>query len=174
LLSGGQINAISQLTGGGDQASTEGRTADYEAIVPEVLTTPVLGRGYGTHNSLQHDTYRIFDNGYLDLLSEVGFLGLLAWLLLVLLPVVQANYAARSGNPMRAPPALGAAAACVAFAVATALYDVLSFPQAPYLFCFLAAMCVCAASVERVAPPIVVRRVARATRRRARPVPTAT
>jgi hypothetical protein len=76
---------------------------------------------------------------------------------------------------MRGPPALAAAAGCLGFAVATALYDILSFPQAPYLFVFLAAMCTCAASVEKVAPAIVVRRAANlARRRRARPVPSAT
>lgn len=175
VISGGEISAISQLTSGGDKASTEGRTADYEAVVPDVLSHPAIGRGYGTHNSLLHDTYRIFDNGYLDLIYEVGLIGLLAWLAMVLLPIFQARYAARSDNPLRGPPALAASAGLVAFAVASALYDVLSFPQAPYLFVFLAAMCTCSASVERVAPPIVVRRVADvARRRRARPVPSAT
>jgi O-antigen ligase len=175
VISGGEISAISQLTGGGDQASTEGRTADYEAVVPDLLSHPAIGRGYGTHNSIQHDTYRIFDNGYLDLVYEVGLLGLLAWLAMVLLPVFQARYAARSDNPLRGPPALAASAGLLAFGMAAALYDVLSFPQAPYLFVFLAAMCTCAASEERVAPAIVVRRVAQtARRRRARPVPSAT
>jgi O-antigen ligase len=175
VISGGEISAISQLTGGGDKASTEGRTADYEAVVPDLLSHPAIGRGYGTHNSIQHDTYRIFDNGYLDLVYEVGLLGLLAWLAMVLLPVFQARYAARSNNPLRGPPALAASAGLLAFGMAAALYDVLSFPQAPYLFVFLAAMCTCAASEERVAPAIVVRRVAQtARRRRARPVPSAT
>jgi hypothetical protein len=146
IFSGGQISAISQLTSGGDKASTEGRTADYEAVVPDVSSHPALGRGFGTHNSILHDTYRIFDNGYLDLVYEVGLLGLLAWLAMVLLPVFQARYAARSDNPLRGPPALAASAGLLGFGVATALYDVLSFPQAPYVFVFLAAMCTCAAS----------------------------
>jgi O-antigen ligase len=170
-ISGGRISAIAQLRTGGDQASTDGRTSDYEAIVPDVLSHPAIGRGYGTHNSLQHDTYRIFDNGYLDLGFEVGLLGLLAWLAMIVLPVVQARHAARSDNPLRGPPALAASAGLLAFGVATALYDVLTFPQAPYMFAFLAAMCTCAASVERVAPAIVARRSADvAGRRRSRPL----
>ena len=36
-------------------------------------------------------------------------------------------------------------------AVAASLYDILTFPQAPYLFLFLSAMCITAASEERVA-----------------------
>jgi O-antigen ligase len=159
VFSGGQISAITQLTSGGDQASTDGRTSDYEAVVPDLLSHPAIGRGFGTHNSIQHDTYRIFDNGYLDLVYEVGLIGLLAWLFMVLLPAYQARYAARSDNPLRGPPALAASAGLLAFSVATLLYDVLSFPQAPYLFVFIAAMCTCAASVERVAPAISVRRV---------------
>lgn len=174
-MQGGEISAISQLTNGGDQASTEGRTADYEAVVPDVLSHPAIGRGFGTHNSIIHDTYRIFDNGYLDLIYEVGLIGLLTWLAMVLLPVFQARYAARSDNPLRGPPALAASAGLIAFGVASALYDMMSFPQAPYLFVFLAAMCTTAASVERVAPPIMVRRVVEAARRRrARPVPSPT
>ena len=54
----------------------------------------------------------------------------------------------RSDNPVRGPPALAAGAGCLAFGVAAALYDILSFPQAPYLFLFMAAMCTCAASLE--------------------------
>jgi O-antigen ligase len=173
-IQGGEISALSQLTNGGDQASTEGRTADYEAVVPDVLSHPAIGRGFGTHNSIIHDTYRIFDNGYLDLIYEVGLIGLLTWLAVVLLPVFQARYAARSDNLLRGPPALAASAGLIAFGVASALYDMLNFPQAPYLFVFLAAMCTTAASVEQVAPPIMVRRVVDAARRRARLVPTAT
>jgi O-antigen ligase len=152
-IKGGSISVISQLTGGENKASDEGRTSDYEAVVPDVLTTPALGRGYGTLNSIQVDTYRIFDNEYLGQLYQTGFLGLLAFIGLILTPVVIAvRYAARKDNPLRGPPALAAAAGIMGFFVATALYDILTFPQAPYLFLFLAAMCTTSASVEKVAP----------------------
>ena len=42
-----------------------GRTSDYPAVVPDLLTRPILGRGYGTLDSERVDTYRIFDNEYL-------------------------------------------------------------------------------------------------------------
>jgi hypothetical protein len=151
VLSGGTISAISQLTGNGDQASTEGRTSDYEAVVPDVLTHPAIGRGYGTLDSIKVDTYRIFDNEYLGELYQVGVIGLLAFLALILAPVIFARHVLRSDNRFRGPPALAAAAGILAFAVASSLYDILSFPQAPYLFLFLAAMCITAASEERVA-----------------------
>jgi hypothetical protein len=169
ILAGGTISSFQQLTGGGDQASTDGRTADYAAVVPDLLTHPALGRGYGTLNSIKADTYRIFDNEYLGQLYQVGLLGLLAFLALILSPVFIVRFVARSDNPLRGPPALAAAAGCLAFAVATSLYDILTFPQAPYLFFFLAAMCVTAASEEHVMP--TVRQVrgypARVRRRRA-------
>jgi O-Antigen ligase len=149
VLSGGGFSAVNQIFGNsGDKYSTQGRTADYEAIVPDLMTTPILGRGYGTLDSLRHDTYRIFDNEYLDEVYQVGFIGLLAFLALILTPLVIVRYVLRSDNPLRGPPALAAAAGCLAFGIAAALYDILNFPQAPYLFLFMAAICTCAASVE--------------------------
>lgn len=173
LLSGGTISAVQQLTEGGDSASTEGRTSDYAAVVPDLLTHPALGRGYGTLNSIKVDTYRIFDNEYLGTVYQMGLLGLLALLAMILAPVFIVRNVARSDNPLRGPPALAAAAGCIAFAVATGLYDILSFPQAPYLFFFLAAMCTTAASVEKVAPvEITARRLSGARGRRgAEPTP---
>ncbi len=129
-------------------ASTEGRTADYPAIVPDLLTNPILGRGYGTLDTIRVDTYRIFDNEYLGEVYQVGALGLLAFIAMIVTPLLVVRSLLRSDNPLRGPPALAAAAGCLTFGVATALYDVLSFPQAPYLFFFMAAMCTCAASVE--------------------------
>ena len=119
VLSGGSISAISQLTGNGDQASTEGRTSDYEAVVPDLLTHPAFGRGYGTLDSIKVDTYRIFDNEYLGELYQVGVIGLLAFLALIVTPVILARKVARSENPFRGPPALAAAAGIIAFAVAS-------------------------------------------------------
>ena len=112
----------------------------------------MLGRGYGTLDSIRVDTYRIFDNEYLGQLYQVGALGLIAFLALIVTPLFVVRSVLRSDNPLRGPPALAAGAACLAFGVACVLYDILSFPQAPYLFLFMAAMCVCAASVEVAEP----------------------
>ncbi len=147
-LSGGGFSAVQQISNGSDQASTLGRTSDYSAVVPDLLSNPLLGRGYGTLDSTRVDTYRIFDNEYLGQLYQVGALGLLAFLALILTPLFVVRSVLRSDHPLRGPPALAAGAGCLAFAVAASLYDILTFPQAPYLFLFLAAMCTCAASVE--------------------------
>jgi O-antigen ligase len=147
-LSGGSFSSVKALENVGTQDSTGARTADYPAIVPDLLTNPLLGRGYGTHNTIRVDTYRIFDNEFLGEVYQVGVLGLLAFLALVLTPLFMVRSVLRSDNRLRGPPALAAGAACVGFGVACALYDILSFSEAPYLFLFMAAMCTCAACVE--------------------------
>lgn len=144
----GAFSSFQELGRADSQASVEGRTADYPAIVPDLLTNPLLGRGYGTLDATRVDTDRIFDNEYLGQALQVGGLGLIAFLALILTPLFVVRSALRSDSPLRGPPALAAAASCLAFAVASALYDILSFPQAPYLFLFTAAICTCAASEE--------------------------
>lgn len=161
----GIFSTVRELGQTKNQDSTEGRTSDYPAVVPDILTHPVLGRGFGTHDSERVDVYRIFDNEYLGQLFEVGALGLLAFIAMIVTPLFVARSVLRSDDPVRGPPALAAGAACLAFGVACALYDILTFPQAPYLFLFMAAMCTCAASVEVPAgwmarvPPVMRRAV---------------
>jgi O-antigen ligase/polysaccharide polymerase Wzy-like membrane protein len=147
-LTPGIFSTVRELGQTSEQDSTKGRTSDYPAVVPDLLTNPLLGRGFGTHDSSRVDTYRIFDNEYLGEVFQVGAIGLIAFLAMIVSPLMIARTVLRADDPTRGPPALAAAAACLAFGVGCALYDILTFPQAPYLFFFMAAMCVCAASVE--------------------------
>ncbi len=151
LAAPGMFSSIGELDREDSRSSVEGRTSDYPAIVPDLLSNPILGRGFGTLDTLRQDTYRIFDNEYLGQVFQGGVLGLLAFLAFILVPVFVARSVLRSDNPLRGPPALAAGAACFAFGIASALYDILSFTAAPYLFCFMAAICICAASIERPA-----------------------
>lgn len=144
----GVFSSVQEFGRADSRASTAGRTSDYPAIVPDLLTNPLFGRGYGTLDSARSDTYRILDNEYLGQVYQVGVLGLIAFLALIVTPLFLVRSVLRSDNPLRGPPALAAGAGCLAFGVACALYDILSFPQAPYLFLFMAAICVCASSVE--------------------------
>jgi O-antigen ligase len=161
VLSGGSFSSVSELgsAGSGSDDSTLGRTADYPAVVPDLLSNPLFGRGYGTLDPARVDTYRIFDNQYLGQLYQVGALGLIVFLALIVTPLFVVRSVLRSDDPERGPPALAAAAGCVGFGIAAALYDILSFSEAPYLFLILAAMCTCAASVE--VPARLGRRFAR-------------
>lgn len=144
----GVFSSVQEFGRADSRASTKGRTSDYPAIVPDLLSNPLLGRGYGTLDSARSDTYRILDNEYLGQVYQMGALGLIAFLALIVTPLFVVRSVLRSDHPLRGPPALAAGAGCLAFGVASALYDILSFPQAPYLFLFMAAICVCAASVE--------------------------
>ena len=162
----GIFSTVRELGQTSNQDSTQGRTSDYPAVVPDLLTHPILGRGFGTLDSERVDTYRIFDNEYLGQVFQVGALGLLAFLALIVTPLLVARSVLRSDDPGRGPPALAAGAACLAFGVACALYDILTFPQAPYLFLFMAAICTCAASAE---VPVGVRSAVRVPLRRAVP-----
>ncbi len=158
VLAPGAFDSVQELGKAGSESSTVGRTADYPAIVPDLLSNPLVGRGYGTLDPTRVDTYRIFDNEYLGEVYQAGVLGLIAFLALIVTPLFVVRGVLRSDHPLRGPPALAAGASCLAFGVATALYDILSFPQAPYLFLFMAAICTCAASVEvpagRLASPL--------------------
>jgi hypothetical protein len=161
----GTFSAVQEFSNPENQASTKGRTSDYEAIVPDLLSHPLVGRGYGTLDSIKQDTYRIFDNEYLGEVYQVGAIGLIAFLALIVSPLFVVRSVLRTDDPLRGPPALAAGAGCLAFAVASALYDILSFPQAPYLFLFMAAICTCAATKEMPAEER-----ARPLRPRSRPV----
>jgi hypothetical protein len=117
--------------------TTQDRVSDYDAIEPDVVAHPLIGRGYGSYDQKLH---RILDNQYLGLAIGVGLVGLVGYLGIFVTSFLRANRAMRSRDPERAPPALGAAAAIVVALVAGALLDFLSFPQLPYLLCFIAAI----------------------------------
>ena len=116
-------------------ATTSDRTADYDAIRPDLWTNLLLGRGHGSYN---HATYRIIDSEILGRTIETGLLGLVAFLLVGISVVFAARPTIAARDPTFAPLALAGAAAAVCFLVVSMLFDVLSFPHAPYIFLYLA------------------------------------
>jgi O-antigen ligase len=146
-----------QLTGHNEigsesRISTEGRTADYAAVRPDVLSDPLLGRGYGTYDPNAHETkqvsthHRFLDNEYLTLLVETGILGVIAYIGLGLTGILVLQRAARSRDPLQSGPALAITGALVAFLVSSALYDTMFFVQGPYLLFFLLGLAVVVAA----------------------------
>ena len=130
-----------------DSATVAGRTTDYDAVRPDVLNHPAFGRGYGTYDP---HAYRFLDNEYLLRLLETGFVGMAAYLA-VILSVLGVSYRwIRRHDPLRGPPALAAAGAASAFLVASALFDAMSFPHVPYVFLSIAGLA--AACVRRGEP----------------------
>ena len=100
------------------------RTADYDAIRPDVWSHLLFGRGYGSYD---HVAYRILDSEILSRLVDSGVIGLLSLIFMLVCIVLAARGLIRSRHPVWAPPALSVAAAAVAFLVLAFLFDVSSF-----------------------------------------------
>jgi hypothetical protein len=128
------------------QGTTQDRSADYDAVSPDVLSDLALGRGFGTYDAHK---YRLLDNQYLQMLIGTGVLGLCIFLALMLVTINVAHPAIRTGDPARAGPALGAAAGAGSFLVAAALFDTMAYPSATYVLFLIAGLAVVAASDVR-------------------------
>jgi hypothetical protein len=126
--------------------STTHRVGDFSDVVPDVLAHPVLGRGFGTLNPEQPSQFRINDDEYIDELWEVGAFGLFAFLWMILTPVITARRAIRTRAPAISSLALATSGGCIAFLVVCALFDALSFPEAPYMFFVVASLTTIAAA----------------------------
>jgi hypothetical protein len=154
----GSLGAVTDPTRWFGNASTNHRAADLTAIMPDVAAHPLLGRGFGTFDAaMRPDLYRITDDQLLSLLWQAGALGLLSYAFMIISPIIAARRARRSRDPAIRMVALAASAGCVAYLVVNALFDALSFVQAPYIFFIIAAMCTAASG----APDLVRAAVAR-------------
>jgi hypothetical protein len=142
----GSLGSILNVSAGANSTSTTSRTNDYGSSLPDILAHPVLGRGFGSIDPTQIGDWRVLDNEYLGELISVGAVGLAAYLLMLAAPIIAARRAYRSRDPLRASPALGAAASCVGYLVINAIFDTESFVQAPYVFCVVAAIAVASTS----------------------------
>lgn len=170
----GALGNIDQILPSSGQADyTDGRASDYAAVTPDILSNPIIGRGYGTWDTTNWRFYRILDNQYLDTLLAVGVVGLISYLAIVFCALMTAHSVIRRGG-VRAPPALAAAAGCAAFGLVSATYDAGGFPQAVYSFLFAAGLIAVLASKgaqPRMTPAAAVHRWSpsggwRTTRRR--------
>jgi O-antigen ligase len=107
------------------------RTADYDAIRPDVWTHLLFGRGWGSYN---HVTYRILDSEILQRLIEMGVLGLVAYLFMIGSVIWAARSLIAGRDRTWAPLALIGAAGAVSFGVVSTLFDTMSFPHGVYIF----------------------------------------
>jgi hypothetical protein len=136
----GALGTIFTPTAGFTSSSTTHRTGDFTDVAPDVLAHPLLGRGFGTLNPEQPKQFRINDDEYIDELWEVGAVGLLIYMWMIVAPVFLARRAIRGRDPNVASLALAASAGCIAYFVVNALFDAMSFPQAPYMFFMVAGL----------------------------------
>jgi len=157
----GAIGHILQFNNDANSGSTSHRLGDFSGIAADVNAHPILGRGFGSIDADQASMFRINDDQYLDELWAVGALGLVAYIWMLISPVVLARRASRSLDAVTATVALGASASCLAFFVSNLLFDALSYPQTPYLFFIVAGMAVTVAAGPEgnVEPATGVRRL---------------
>ena len=143
FLSPGALGSVvSQLEPGhvNTALTTTDRTARYDAVTPDLLRHPLIGRGYESYDPHK---YRILDNQYLDLLITVGAIGTILYLLIFVAMIGAARPLVRDRSrhdPRRSSLALAATATVVSVMIGSALFDVLSFPHVPYMLFFVAAM----------------------------------
>ena len=67
----------------------------------------VDGRGFGTIDPDQPNQFRINDDEYIDEIWEVGVIGLVAYLFMIVAPVLAARRAIRARDPVIEPPSFG-------------------------------------------------------------------
>ena len=126
--------------------STSHREGDFSGVLPDVLTHPLLGLGYGSLDPTHPALYRVNDDQYVDEVWQTGILGLLAFVWMLLTPIILARPAIRLRGPTVASLALATSAGCFVFLVVTALFDSMGFTEVPYIFFLLAAMTTIAAA----------------------------
>jgi len=143
-------------------ATVSDRTADYDAVRPDIWTHLIFGRGWGTYD---HVTYRILDSELLHRVIEMGVLGLLVFIAMPVAVVLSARATIAARDPRWSPLALIGAAAAVSFLVVSMLFDVLSFPHPTYVFMLMAGLM----TVVLAKQPPVAERPSEHHGRRARP-----
>ena len=111
--------------------NANGRLADYPRIVALFEQKPLFGRGVGT---FLPEKFFFVDNQYLLSLAEIGLLGVFALLNLYLGSFAKLIGAGRKLPEGDSSMATAAGISVLVFAVASATYDTLGFPQVTALF----------------------------------------
>lgn len=135
LLTPGMLGTLRGLfTVGTADPSISSRTSAYTTAFGMLANNPVVGRGFGTFLP----DYVIVDNQFLGILVELGFVGLAAFVALILCAIV-CSWRARklaSDDQMR-QVSQAILASITAIAVTFAFFDGLSFAMAASLFFFM-------------------------------------
>jgi hypothetical protein len=140
-LEPGHINTVS---------TTTDRVARYDAVMPDIMSHLLIGRGYGSYDPHK---YRILDNEYLGVIIAVGLLGLIGYAAILLAMMILAHRTIRGPDPRRAGLALASLASVGVILVVSAFFDVFSFPHVPYLLFFIGGMIVALRNPSPIGPP---------------------
>ncbi|MFZ0041391.1 MAG: O-antigen ligase family protein [Solirubrobacteraceae bacterium] len=161
-------HVVSQFTGADatKTATVDARTANFDAVRPDLWSHLLLGRGQGSY-APPND--RIVDSDIILPLIETGVLGLAAFLLIPLSLFSLARRKASEPSEADSTAALvGVTAATILLCLAT-LYSFMSLPHGPDVFMYLAGLTVVALGSDgepRGVPRARHHRLARGDRRR--------
>ncbi len=112
-----------------DDPSVISRTSSYDLVGDFVTRSPWIGRGMGTFLP----KYWILDNMYLHLLIEIGVLGVLALIGLIVAALISALLARRRFTNLEDRDlVLGVAAGIAAGSMSLAFFDAFAFPQSAF------------------------------------------
>ncbi len=121
------LRAIMEMFEGGD-SSVDSRTGSWDFAFQVFATNRLFGRGFGTFLP----SYRILDNQLLLLVLEIGIVGTLAFLALLVTGVYCAIAGRTAGeDSLDSHLGVGLAASIISSATLMAFFDSFSFPQAP-------------------------------------------
>jgi hypothetical protein len=140
-------NVVAQYTSANAShvATISARTANFDAVRPDLWTNLLFGRGQGTYAP---PTDRIVDSDIILPLVETGVLGFAAFLMIPISVIVVARRTASRRDPMWSAPAVCGVAAAVCFIAVATLYSVMSLPHAPDVFLYVVGLVVVAVGAE--------------------------
>ncbi len=163
-------HVVSQFTGASatKTASTDARTANYDAVRPDLWSHLLFGRGQGSYAP---PTDRVVDSDIILPLIETGVLGLLTFLLIPVSLISVTRKTASDRDLTYSEPALIGVSAAATLLCLSTLYSFMSLPHGPDVFMYLAGLAVVAVAPggePRGAPRPRHHRLAREDRRRVR------
>ena len=112
---------------------------DYAAVQPDLAAHPTFGRGYGSYDPHK---YRIIDNQYIGLAIETGFVGVGAYLLMLLGVVAAVAAGAAVGRPAPRAARPRRRVRRRRHRRRRGAVRRFAYPQVPYVFLFVAGLAV--------------------------------
>ena len=116
-----------------------GRLSDYTLLSPDIANRPIFGRGL---NTFSPDRYvgKWIDNQYLKFGAEIGIFGVAAFAYLLWRAVSVPFRAGVKADGETGALLIALAGGAAVFAVTSATFDTIGFPQVAYLFFVLCAL----------------------------------
>ena len=131
MLKHGELGTLLSYIGygaSGNDPSVSHRTNNYPYVVHLVSLAPWLGQGGGTYLA-QGNLLHVLDDEWLDIAIELGFIGVAAFAVLFVVPLVTALRArAKSHDPSLRLLCAAIASGFLAGGVCSAFFDSFSFP----------------------------------------------